>query len=106
MIHIRELRDVAAINSLQIHSAATAIYFSDYKYAEYVKAIWIQERIKLSENLVTVVEAPSFDCNGTPQGDIVHSFAPMLPVNLKLSFLEHETLDDNDYRFAERSAYV
>lgn len=106
VIHIRELRDVSAINSLQIHSAATAIYFSDYKYAEYVKAIWSQERMKLSENLVAVVEVPCFDRNGSPQGDIVHSFAPMLPVNLKLSFLEHKTLGDDDYRSAERSAYV
>lgn len=105
VIHIRELRDIASINSLQIHSATTTIYFSDYKYVEYVKTIWNKERNKLSENLVAVVEAPSFNSNGEPQGEIVHCFAPMLPVNLKLSFLEHKTLGDEEYRFAERSAY-
>lgn len=106
VIHIRELRDVAAINSLQMHSAVTAIYYSDYKYVEYVKTIWNQERNKLSENLVSVVEAPSFNSNGGSQGEIVHSFAPMLPVNLKLSFLEHKTLGDDEYSFVERSTYL
>lgn len=106
VIHVRELRDVYAINSLQIHSAATAIYFADYKYAEYVKAIWAKERMKLSENLVAVVEAPCFDHDGAPHGDIVHSFAPMLPVSMKLSFLEHEILGDDEYSLAERGAYV
>ncbi|RJG13026.1 DUF4238 domain-containing protein [Pseudomonas cavernicola] len=106
MVHVRDLQDVAAINKLQIHSATTAIYFSDYKYADYVTSIWAQENKKLSENLVNVIEAPSFDYDGTPRGDIVHSFAPTLPINLKLSFLEHEVLGDNDYDFSERSAYV
>lgn len=106
VIHVRELRDIAAINRLQIHSATTAIYFSNYNHAEYVKGIWEQESIKLSENLVSVIEAPSFEHNGDPRGDIVHSFAPLLPVNLNLSFLKHEVLGDHDYYFSERSAYV
>lgn len=106
VVHVRELRNVAIINKLQIHSATTAIYFSDYKHADYVRSIWSEENKKLSANLVAVVEAPSFDHKGTPQGEIVHSFAPMLPVNLSLSFLEHEILGDSDYSFAERSAYV
>lgn len=106
VIHVRELRDVAAINKLQVHSATTAIYFSNKKHAEYVRAIWQQENPKLSENLVSVVEAPSFDCNGNPHGEIIHSYASMLPINLKLSFLEHEVLGDEEYRFAERSTYV
>lgn len=106
VIHVRELRDIAAINKLQIHSATTAIYFTNYNHAEYVKGIWEQESKKLSENLVSVIEAPSFEQNGDPRGEIVHSFAPMLPVNLNLSFLQHEILGDDNYDFSERSAYV
>lgn len=106
VIHVRELQDVAAINKLQVHSATSAIYFSDNQHTEYVRAIWQQENRKLSENLVAVVEAPSFDHNGNPHGEIIHTFAPMLPVNLKLSFLEHKVLSDEHYKFSERSAYV
>lgn len=106
VIHVRESRDVVAINKLQIHSATAAIYFPDQKHSDYVQGLWCQENKKLSDNLISVIEAPSFDHNGTPQGEIVHSFAPMLPINLKLSFLKHKILGDSDYRFAERSAYA
>lgn len=89
-IQVRDLRDVAALNKLQIHAASDCIYFGDFERASYVAELWRQERARLSQHACTVNEAPGFSVEaGESQGDVVHVFEPQLPYHLSLSFLEH-----------------
>lgn len=88
-IQVRELRDVAALNKLQIHAASDCVYFGDFERASYVAELWRQERARLSQHACTVNQAPGFAIEtGESQGDIVHVFEPQLSYCLSLSFLE------------------
>lgn len=103
-IQIRDLRDVAALNKLQIHAASTCVYFHDAEFSNYVVQLWREEEKVLKDHAGAVVEAPGFDsATGEPLGDIVHSFQPQLPFRLGLSFLQHDVLNDHRYRFCRRS---
>ena len=102
-ISVREFRDVAALNKLQLHAASSCVYFGDFQYAKYISELWRQEQRRFRPHAGIVIEAPSFDADtGEPLGDIVHGFEPQLPVSFSLSFLKHPVLDDSDYRFARR----
>lgn len=103
-ISIREFRDVAAINKLQLHAASSCVYFADFQYARYVSELWRQEQCRFRPHTGVVVEAPGFDAGtGEPMGDIVHGFEPQLPYPFSLSFLQHPVLGDEDYQFSRRS---
>lgn len=103
-IHVRELKDIASLNKLQIHSASNCIYFHEFKFAPYVTELWRQERAKLVDHAGVIVEAPGLDANtGEPMGDIVHTFQPQLPFVLTLSFLQHQVVGDDSYQFERRS---
>lgn len=102
-VKINDLRDVMALNKLQIHASASCIYFNDIKFDAYVREIWQQERQKLTSHSGRVIEAPSFAAeNGEPLGDVVHSFEPQLPYRLSLSFISHPIISDDKYRFDHR----
>lgn len=105
IIHIRQLSDVSMLNRLQLHSASNSVYFSEYKCDEYVRTLWRQERISITDNLVNVVEAPGVDEEGNQEGELLHTFAPLLPIELRLSFLSHAIIDDKSYKFERRGAY-
>ena len=49
IVFIRELRDVAVLNKMQIHNAVSAIYYSDFQFSRYVQEIWRQEKERLVE---------------------------------------------------------
>jgi hypothetical protein len=103
---IRELSDVAQINKLQIHNAASAIYFSDFKYSRYVAELWRQEQEKLVDHKGKIVEAPGYYHNGEALGDILHSFEEQLPLVPKLSFLKYVEVPEREYQFSRRKDYV
>lgn len=101
---VRDLNDVLALNKLQLHAASSCIYFHDFQYATYVQALWQQEWATLRPHAAPIYEAPGFDVTtGESLGDIVHFFQPLLPYQLRLSFLEHDVLGDADYRYRRRS---
>ena len=101
---LHDLRDVAALNKLQIHGASTCAYFHDDAMARYVSHLWEDEGRSLSEHAGKVVEAPGCDANsGEPLGDILHTFQPQLPFHLRLSFLNWQQADEHQYRFSRRS---
>lgn len=103
-LQVRELRDVAALNKLQIHSASSCVYFHDFQLAGYVSELCRQERATLAPHLASVIEAPGIEIGtGNPMGDIVHGFQTQLPYVLALSFLEHAVVGDDQYRFTRRS---
>ena len=103
-VSLREFRDVAAINKLQLHAASSCVYFGDFQYALYVSELWRQEQIRFRPHAGVVVEAPGFDAGtGEPMGDIVHGFEQQLPFPFSLSFLQHPVLSDENYRFSRRS---
>lgn len=103
-ISLREFRDVAAINKLQLHAASSCVYFGGFQYARYVSELWRQEQSRFRPHAGVVVEAPGFDAGtGEPMGDIVHGFEPQLPYPFTLSFLQHPVLGDENYRFTRRS---
>ena len=102
-VYVRDLSDVSLINRTQILSATSSVYFSDYRYKDYVHSIWSSDKDKGYDNNAVVVEAPCLDPDGNYIGDIIHSYAPLLPIKLRLSFLEHLILGDEQYQFEERN---
>jgi hypothetical protein len=97
-VPLRELRDVAALNKLQIHAASNCVYFGEFKYAKYVQALWQEEKHRIRPHLGVVREIPTYDPNTRAHtGKVLHGFEPQLPFPLSLSFLVHEVLDDSMY---------
>lgn len=99
---VRDLLDVSILNRLQIQNASSAVYFHDYTFAPYVVSLWRQERPRLADNRGAVVEAPGFDHNGQPMGDIFHSFEKQLPLIPRLGFLRYIEEPEREYRFSRR----
>ena len=106
LVMIRDKKDIAAINKLQIHNAASAVYFSKFKYSQYVCGLWKQEKAKLADHKGKVVEAPGIDHTGEPIGDILHSFEEQLPFIPRLSFLEYQEVPEEQYIFSRREEYA
>ena len=104
VLAVRDLKDVAALNKLQIHNASSAVYFSDSQYSQYVKYLWMEEKKNLVEHNGKVIETPEFDNNGELVSYLIHSFEQQLPFIPKLSFLEYQELPENDYKFSQRIA--
>jgi hypothetical protein len=103
-IQIRDLRDVAALNKLQIHAASTCVYFHDPTMDRYVIHLWEDEKNSLRDHAGSVIEAPGFHAGtGEDLGDIVHFFEPQLPYRLRLSFLHYQEVDELQYQFSRRS---
>lgn len=99
---VRDLLDVSTLNRLQIQNASSAVYFHDYKFAQYVASLWQEERARLADNSGAVVEAPGFDQHGEPMGDIFHSFERQLPLIPQLSFIKYGELPEHEYQFSRR----
>jgi len=105
-VQVRDLRDVASLNKLQLHAASTCLYFSNPLFASYVADLWRQEVRALKDPAGIVVQAPGFAIEtGESMGEIVHSFQPQLPYRLNLSFIRHEVLGDGDRRDMRRATY-
>jgi hypothetical protein len=103
-IQLRDLRDVAALNKLQIHGASTCAYFQDEAMERYITHLWEDERKSFNNHAGKVVEAPGFDAGtGEALGDILHTFQPQLPYHLRLSFLDYQKADERRYQFSRRS---
>lgn len=101
ILAVKDLKDVAALNKLQIHNAFSSVYFSDYQYSDYVKNLWRKEQQRLVEHKGKVFEIPEFD-NGEVASTLIHSFEPQLPFIPKFSFLDYQELPENYYRFSRR----
>jgi len=102
-LSIRNNADVAKINKLQIHNSANAVYFSKYKYKNYVYGLWNQEKSRLQPHEGKVVEAPGFYHTGEPmEGDILHVYEKQLPLVPRFSFLDYEETEENEYKFERR----
>lgn len=87
-IFLKDLKDVASLNKLQLHAAASAIYFADEKYAAYVRSLWDQEHSTLNPHEGVTREAPGFSSEtGKSIGDIFHAYERQIPHRLLLSFL-------------------
>jgi len=94
VVKLTQFSDIANLNKLQIHNAANTVYFSEYKYADYVSELWRQERNALSNDRGAVVEAPGVDQSGNGIGDIIHTFEHQLPLIPKFSFLQHSEVNE------------
>lgn len=101
-IEVKNIKDVDQINKLQMYNAFQNVYFSDYKYSEYVKNLWIEEQSLLIKTEHKFIEAPGYDQDGNPMGEIIHMYEPLLPFQLNLSFLRFDIVGDKEYRFARR----
>lgn len=106
ILPVKNFRDIAALNKLQIHNASIAVYFSDYQYSHYISELWREEKARLVNHRGKVVEAPGIDHNGEPMGDIIHSFEEQLPFIPRFSFLEYQELPEKEYRFSMREKYA
>lgn len=106
ILPVRNKTDIAAINKLQLHNATSAVYFSNFKYSQYVCGLWKQEKAKLVDHKGKVVEAPGFYHTGEPMGDILHSFEEQLPFMPRLSFIEYQEVREEEYRFSRRGEYA
>ena len=106
VLAVRNLTDVADLNKIQIHNAASAVYFSDYRHAHYVRGLWKQERTRFRNPNDRIIEAPGFYEDGTPMGDIICHFEPQLPFIPKLSFLVCREVPTKEYVSSRRGRYV
>lgn len=105
-LSVRSLQDISMINKLQIHNSVSAVYFSDFKYSQYIKELWQQENDRLVDHVGKVVEAPGYDHNGNSMGDILHFFEEQLPFIPKLSFLAYdEAPEEEECYFINRKDY-
>jgi Protein of unknown function (DUF4238) len=102
MFAVRELKDIAALNRLQIQNASMAAYFSEFKYAAYVRSLWELERGRLANNQGVVVEAPGVNESREPIGDVFHSFERQLPYIPRLSFFQYSEIPEQEYKFQRR----
>ncbi|HYN54799.1 MAG TPA: DUF4238 domain-containing protein [Methylotenera sp.] len=102
VITLRRLGDIESLNKLQIHNAANAIFFSDYKYSKYVHELWRQEFKKFINHKANVVEAPGFNEHEESIGDILHIYEEQLPFIPKLSFLSCNEITEDEYQFSPR----
>ena len=105
IVPVRELNDIAAINKLQIHNAANAVYFSDGKYSLYVSNLWKNERDNLFDHKGNVIDAQGVDENGQPMGDITHFFEGQLPYIPNFNFLKYQEPPEGDYRYSLRGSF-
>ncbi|OTE97273.1 hypothetical protein BCS42_04460 [Crenothrix sp. D3] len=105
VLAVRDIKDVAVLNKLQIHNAFSSIYFSDIQYSEYVKHLWMQEKKKLINIECKVTEIPEYDNNGELTSYLIHSFEPQLPFIPKFSFLDYQELPEENYRFNRRITF-
>ena len=102
IIDVEKNNDVDQLNKLQLHNSLNSIYFSDHKYAIYVRELWTQEKKCLALTEDRFIEASAVDQDGNPMGDIIHIYEPMLQFRLKLSFLNHDIVDDSNFKFQRR----
>lgn len=103
-ISVRDLRDVAALNKLQIHSATNCVYFEEVKYAKYVEALWSDEKNRLTRHVGSVHQGPGFDAATSASiGDIVHVFQPQLAYRPLFTFLKHQVVGESDRRQLRRA---
>lgn len=69
----------AALNKLQIHASSSCVYFEDERFSDYARALWLEERARLTTHAGLVVQAPDYDAQTREAlGDIVHAFQPQL----------------------------
>lgn len=101
-LSVKKLVDVAAINKLQIHSAKDAVYFSSFKYLEYIKGLWTQVEDEVCENINASILAPCVDVTGEQTGEIFHAFERQLPYIPRFTFLKNEELNEENYEFSTR----
>jgi hypothetical protein len=101
-ISVEMKNDVDKLNKLQLHNSLNVVYFPDYRHSDYLRGLWRQEKESLAPLEDRFVEAPGFDHDGNPIGNIVHVYEPLLPFRLKLSFLKHDIVDDNNFKFQRR----
>ena len=103
-IYVRDLKDVAALNKLQIHSASNCAYFGEPKYEAYVKALWAEEKHRLTQHAGFVHEAPGFDATTSEGiGDLIHTFRPQLAYRPLFTFLKHDVVGDGEPRKLRRA---
>lgn len=105
VLPIKNLKDISALNKLQIHNATNSVYFSDYNHSGYVSELWRQEKRRLVEHKGYVNTAPGFNQDGQLLGDIYHFFEKQLPFIPKFSFLKYQMLAEMKYRFTRRKEY-
>ncbi|MAZ66251.1 MAG: hypothetical protein CMF25_04005 [Kangiellaceae bacterium] len=102
VVNVRELKDIQSINLMQIHSSDASIYFSDAKFKEYVYHLWKGQRKKFKDRKMVkeVFKLPSNDASVTRE--LEKRYSHLLPVNLNLSFLKHEVLNDSEYLYFQK----
>jgi hypothetical protein len=104
-VSVRDLRDVAALNKLQLHAATSCVYFGDMRFADYVKALWDDERGRLTAHPGKVIEATEVDADTMePVGELVHGFQPQLNYRPLFTFLKHGFIQNGHARRTLRRA--
>jgi len=101
-VNVENSADIDQLNKLQIYNAYDAVYFSDFNDADYVKKLWLKEKENIILNSDKLIEAPGFDRDGNPLGDIVHVYEPLLPFRLQLDFIDHDIVDDENCKFSRK----
>lgn len=102
---IKDLKDISALNRLQLHNASNAIYFSDHKLSDYVQSLWSQEKHRLKDHNRGQIKFGPIEETNNGDGStsqLLHYYEPQLPFIPKLSFLKYKEISEDDYQFNSR----
>lgn len=97
---LKNLSDISSLNKLELHNSSKAVYFSDFKYSDYVKNLWRQEKNRFKNHNTGRVVSGSREDAGKGDGsttELLHYFQPQLPYIPKLSFLKYDEIAEKDY---------
>lgn len=104
-VDLRKPTDVVALNKLQIHAASGCVYFENIKFANYVRALWLEESRRLSEHTSTIVQSPPGYSPATPDEILIHAIQHQLNYRASFSFLHYQmSKEPHDYPYL-RAAY-
>lgn len=98
-LNVRELRDVEQLNKLQIHASASAVYFHDAKYSDYVQYLWGEVGGAVDGARGEVVEQKNEDGR-----ELILSYERQLPFLPRLSYLRYDEMNADSY-FIDRDTY-
>ncbi len=98
--NVDQLSDVAQLNALQFHNSQRFVYFGRKSQADDIHRVWNAHKDYI-DDCQDVMHVRNVA--GKPEEKFIHSFEPQLNMKVKLSFMHHDTVLPNNYRYKRRN---
>ncbi|KEC86336.1 MULTISPECIES: DUF4238 domain-containing protein [unclassified Acinetobacter] len=98
VFELKNKNDIDQLNKLQIHNSINSVYFKEFKYAQYVKDLWNQEKNNFTTDQPRIECLPEITVDGYLTGRNIQTLIKLEPTYVpKLSFLEIIKISDSKY---------